>query len=148
MWSVCVVLDNPLKTASVSVAIRVLDVNDNPPSITHYYEAFLCDRARAGQVWTFLHVNTHTHTSALNFCNRGVCVSQLVQSIRAVDVDEPIGGQRFRYTLTPEAQNNPNFTLTDNHGNCLTLCQPHHLPHSLPACLLTCLFACLFHSVR
>ncbi|KAB5555171.1 hypothetical protein PHYPO_G00030430 [Pangasianodon hypophthalmus] len=82
--------NNPLKTASVSVAIRVLDINDNPPSITHHHEAFLCDDARAGQ---------------------------LVQSIRAIDADEPIGGQRFRYTLPPEAQNNPNFTLTDNHDN-------------------------------
>ncbi|KAM9462845.1 cadherin-20-like [Clarias gariepinus] len=82
--------NNPLNTASVSVAIRVLDVNDNPPSIAHYYEAFLCDKARAGQ---------------------------LVQSLRAVDADEPIGGQRFRYTLAPKALNNPNFTLTDNHDN-------------------------------
>ncbi|XP_027032742.2 cadherin-20-like [Tachysurus fulvidraco] len=82
--------NNPLKTASVYVNIRVLDVNDNPPFITHYREAILCDSTTSGQ---------------------------LVQSIRAIDADEPIGGQRFRYTLTPEAQKNPNFTLIDNHDN-------------------------------
>ncbi|KAK3528581.1 hypothetical protein QTP70_003751 [Hemibagrus guttatus] len=82
--------NNPLKTASVSLTIRVLDVNDNPPSISHYHEVFLCASARAGQ---------------------------LVQSIIAKDADEPIGGQRFRYTLSPEAQKNPNFTLIDNHDN-------------------------------
>ncbi|KAG7325370.1 hypothetical protein KOW79_011686 [Hemibagrus wyckioides] len=81
---------NPLKTASVFLTIRVLDVNDNPPSISHYHEVFLCASARAGQ---------------------------LVQSIRAKDADEPIGGQRFRYTLSPEAKKNPNFTLIDNHDN-------------------------------
>ncbi|KAI5102884.1 cadherin-7, partial [Silurus meridionalis] len=81
--------DNPLKTASVSVAIRVLDVNDNPP-IADHPEAFLCNSARAGQ---------------------------LVQSIRAVDADEPIGGQHFRYSLAPEVRTNPNFTLIDNHDN-------------------------------
>ncbi|KAF4084592.1 hypothetical protein AMELA_G00107880 [Ameiurus melas] len=82
--------NNPLKSASVSVAIRVLDVNDNPPSLTHHYEAFLCDNARAGQ---------------------------LVQSLKAVDADEPIGGPNFRFTLSPETQKNPNFTLIDNHDN-------------------------------
>ncbi|XP_017338160.1 cadherin-20 [Ictalurus punctatus] len=87
---VAVETNNPLKSASVSVAIRVLDVNDNPPSLTHHYEAFLCDNARAGQ---------------------------LVQSLKAVDADEPIGGHRFRYTLPPETQKNPNFTLIDNHDN-------------------------------
>ncbi|TUD02858.1 Cadherin-20 [Bagarius yarrelli] len=71
------------------VAIET-NVNDNPPSIAHHHEAFLCDNAGAGQ---------------------------LVQSIRAVDADEPIGGQHFSYTLIPEAQKNPNFTLIDNHDN-------------------------------
>lgn len=71
----------------------------------------------------------------MNSRNRGLCVSQLVQSLRATDADEPIGGQRFRYTLTPEAQNNPNFTLTDNHGKCLTPCQSPSLLFGYSPCV-------------
>ncbi|KAI4806872.1 hypothetical protein KUCAC02_017665, partial [Chaenocephalus aceratus] len=83
-------MNNPTKISSVSVAVRVLDVNDNPPTLTHYLEAYVCENAKAGQ---------------------------LVQTVTAVDLDEPLGGQRFYYSLAPEAANNPNFTLRDNQDN-------------------------------
>uniref|UniRef100_A0A669DYR7 Cadherin-20 n=1 Tax=Oreochromis niloticus TaxID=8128 RepID=A0A669DYR7_ORENI len=82
--------DNPTQIASVSVAVRVLDVNDNPPSLMHYLEAYVCENAKAGQ---------------------------LIQTVTAVDPDEPLGGQHFYYSLAPEAVNNPNFTLKDNQDN-------------------------------
>ncbi|XP_072522768.1 cadherin-20-like [Salminus brasiliensis] len=83
-------MNNPSKIGSVSVAIRVLDVNDNPPSLMQYYEAFVCENAKAGQ---------------------------LIQTVTAVDPDEPTGGQHFHYSLASEAANNPNFTLRDNQDN-------------------------------
>ncbi|XP_026883240.2 cadherin-20 [Electrophorus electricus] len=83
-------MNNPLMIGSVSVAIKVLDVNDNPPSLTQYYEAFVCENAQAGQ---------------------------LIQTVTAIDPDEPTGGQHFYYSLAPEAANNPNFTLRDNQDN-------------------------------
>uniref|UniRef100_H2V8I9 Cadherin-20 n=1 Tax=Takifugu rubripes TaxID=31033 RepID=H2V8I9_TAKRU len=83
-------MNNPSQIASVSVAIKITDVNDNPPSLTHYLEAYVCENAKAGQ---------------------------LIQMVTAVDVDEPQGGQHFYYSLAPEAANNPNFTLRDNQDN-------------------------------
>ncbi|XP_056154995.1 cadherin-20-like [Lampris incognitus] len=83
-------MNNPMQIASVSVAVRVLDVNDNAPSLSPYFEAFLCENARAGQ---------------------------LIETIKAEDSDEPLSGQRFHYSLAPEAANNPNFTLKDNQDN-------------------------------
>lgn len=49
---VCVCTDNPSQIASVPVAIKITDVNDNPPSLTHYLEAYVCENAKAGQVRT------------------------------------------------------------------------------------------------
>ncbi|KAM4606306.1 cadherin-20-like [Polymixia lowei] len=83
-------MNNPTQIASVSVAVKVLDVNDNPPSLTQYFETHVCENAKAGQ---------------------------LIQTVTAVDPDEPLGGQHFYYSLAPEAANNPNFTLRDNQDN-------------------------------
>lgn len=44
---------------------------------------------------------------------------QLIQTVSAVDQDDPRNGQHFYYSLAPEAANNPNFTLRDNQGNPL-----------------------------
>ncbi|TMS09254.1 Cadherin-20 [Larimichthys crocea] len=41
----------------------------------------------------------------------------LIQTVTAMDPDEPLGGQHFYYSLAPEAANNPNFTLRDNQDN-------------------------------
>ncbi|XP_076014293.1 cadherin-20-like [Genypterus blacodes] len=83
-------MNNPDQIASVSVAVKIQDVNDNPPLLTQYLEAYVCENAKAGQ---------------------------LIQTVTAVDPDEPPGGQHFHYSLAPEAANNPNFTLRDNQDN-------------------------------
>ena len=44
---------------------------------------------------------------------------QLIQTVSAVDQDNPRNGQHFYYSLAPEAANNPNFTVRDNQGNPL-----------------------------
>ncbi|ETE65701.1 Cadherin-20, partial [Ophiophagus hannah] len=43
--------------------------------------------------------------------------SQLIQTVSAVDQDDPQEGQHFYYSLAPETANNPNFTLRDNQDN-------------------------------
>uniref|UniRef100_A0A452H7M5 Cadherin-20 n=1 Tax=Gopherus agassizii TaxID=38772 RepID=A0A452H7M5_9SAUR len=80
-------LNNPSQVGSVSVTVKVLDVNDNAPQFSRFYEAFVCENANAGQ---------------------------LIQTVSAVDQDDPQEGQHFYYSLAPEAANNPNFTLRDN----------------------------------
>ncbi|CAN9506071.1 unnamed protein product [Ophioblennius macclurei] len=87
-------MNNPSQISSVSVAVRLLDVNDNPPRLTDYLEAYMCEHAKAGQ---------------------------LIQTVTAVDPDEPLGGQHFSYSLAPEAANNPNFTLRDNQDNTASI---------------------------
>ncbi|XP_031235433.1 cadherin-20 isoform X3 [Mastomys coucha] len=80
-------MNNPSQVGSVAVTIKVLDVNDNAPEFPRFYEAFICENAKAGQ---------------------------LIQTVSAVDQDDPHNGQHFYYTLAPEAANNPNFTVRDN----------------------------------
>ncbi|KAB0401029.1 hypothetical protein E2I00_006350 [Balaenoptera physalus] len=83
-------MNNPSQVGSVPVTIKVLDVNDNAPKFPRFYEAFVCENAKAGQ---------------------------LIQTVSAVDQDDPRDGQHFYYSLAPEAANNPNFTVRDNHDN-------------------------------
>ncbi|XP_041103170.1 cadherin-20-like [Polyodon spathula] len=82
--------NNPTQIGSVSVTVKVTDVNDNAPELANYYEAFVCENTKAGQ---------------------------LIQTVTAMDLDDPLGGQHFYYSLAPEAANNPNFTLRDNQDN-------------------------------
>ncbi|XP_021527705.2 cadherin-20 isoform X2 [Aotus nancymaae] len=83
-------MNNPSQVGSVPVTIKVLDVNDNAPEFPRFYEAFVCENAKAGQ---------------------------LIQTVSAVDQDDPLNGQHFYYSLAPEAANNPNFTIRDNQDN-------------------------------
>lgn len=41
---------------------------------------------------------------------------QVIQTISAVDKDEPVSGHRFYFSLDPSVAGNPNFTLRDNKG--------------------------------
>ncbi|XP_058033762.1 cadherin-10 isoform X2 [Ahaetulla prasina] len=77
-------INNPKETTRVSVYVRILDVNDNAPQFAVFYDTFVCENARAGQ---------------------------LIQTISAVDKDDPLGGQKFFFSL---AAVNPNFTVQDN----------------------------------
>ncbi|XP_012680244.2 cadherin-8 isoform X2 [Clupea harengus] len=80
------------------VAIRVLDINDNAPEFATEYEAFLCENGRPGQV---------------------------IQTVSAVDKDDPIQGHYFEYRLAPEMLNNPNFTIKNNGDNSISVLAKH-----------------------
>uniref|UniRef100_A0A8C8LWP6 Cadherin-22 n=1 Tax=Oncorhynchus tshawytscha TaxID=74940 RepID=A0A8C8LWP6_ONCTS len=82
--------DNVSLISHSSVSIRILDVNDNPPELARPYEASICEDVKPGQ---------------------------LIHTISVVDRDEPQSGQRFSFTLSPEATNNRHFTLWDVKDN-------------------------------
>ncbi|XP_030045848.1 cadherin-20 isoform X3 [Microcaecilia unicolor] len=83
-------MNNPIQIESVAITVKILDVNDNAPKFDKFYEAHVCENAKAGQ---------------------------LIETLSAVDQDDPPEGQHFYYSLAPEAANNPNFTLRDNQDN-------------------------------
>ncbi|XP_070711533.1 cadherin-8 [Pempheris klunzingeri] len=80
------------------VAIRVMDINDNAPEFATEYEAFLCENGKPGQV---------------------------IQTVSAVDKDDPIQGHYFDYRLVPEMLNNPNFTIKNNQDNSISVVAKH-----------------------
>ncbi|XP_007956376.1 cadherin-10-like [Orycteropus afer afer] len=77
-------INNPKEMTRVAVFVRILDVNDNAPQFAVFYDTFVCENARPGQ---------------------------LIQTISAIDKDDPLGGQKFFFSL---AAVNPNFTVQDN----------------------------------
>uniref|UniRef100_A0A671PVU5 Cadherin-8-like n=1 Tax=Sinocyclocheilus anshuiensis TaxID=1608454 RepID=A0A671PVU5_9TELE len=79
-----------------TVAIKVLDINDNAPEFATEYEAFLCENGKPGQV---------------------------IQTISAVDKDNPSQGHTFHYRL--EMLNNPNFTIKNNLDNSISVLAKH-----------------------
>ncbi|RVE58553.1 hypothetical protein OJAV_G00195430 [Oryzias javanicus] len=82
------VMDNPRQTTRVPVFIKVLDVNDNAPEFATSYDTFVCENVKAGQ---------------------------LIQTISAVDTDEPLVGQhKFVFSISAS---NPNFTIIDREDN-------------------------------
>ncbi|XP_059200723.1 cadherin-7-like isoform X3 [Centropristis striata] len=90
------------------VLVSVTDVNDNAPSFAVEYKTFVCDNAEPGQV---------------------------VETVSAVDRDEPENGHHFLFSLTAEAAGN--FTLRDNKDNTasvltLSLLRRDQLVHFLP----------------
>ncbi|XP_076014506.1 cadherin-6-like [Genypterus blacodes] len=82
--------NNPRQISRVPVYIRVLDVNDNPPTFAANYETFVCENAKA---------------------------NQRIQTVSATDPDEPIGGHRFYFSLAQEASGKANFSVRDNKDN-------------------------------
>ncbi|KAK3513912.1 hypothetical protein QTP70_032843 [Hemibagrus guttatus] len=80
-------INNPRQRSRVPVLIKVLDVNDNAPEFAMIYETLVCENVRAGQ---------------------------LIQTISAIDTDEPLVGHKFVFSLS---SSNPNFTIFDNEDN-------------------------------
>ncbi|XP_015306731.2 cadherin-6 isoform X2 [Macaca fascicularis] len=80
-------INNPKQSSRVPLYIKVLDVNDNAPEFAEFYETFVCEKAKA---------------------------DQLIQTLRAVDKDDPYSGHQFSFSLAPEAASGSNFTIQDN----------------------------------
>lgn len=59
---------------------------------------------------------------------------QVIQKISAVDRDEPSNGHQFYFSLTTDATNNHNFSLTDNKGKRLSLWQWRQQVQTLSEC--------------
>ncbi|NWI44105.1 CADH9 protein, partial [Picathartes gymnocephalus] len=82
--------DNPKQSSQIPVFIRILDINDHAPEFASYYETFVCENAKAGQ---------------------------LIQTVSAIDKDQPPRGHKFFFELVPEFAVHPNFSVVDNKGN-------------------------------
>ncbi|XP_065486219.1 cadherin-9 isoform X1 [Caloenas nicobarica] len=83
-------INNPRQSTQIPVFIRILDINDHAPEFAKYYETFVCENAKAGQ---------------------------LIQTVSAVDKDEPPQGHKFFFELVPEFAVHPNFSIVDNKDN-------------------------------
>ncbi|KAK5859418.1 hypothetical protein PBY51_020973 [Eleginops maclovinus] len=82
--------NNPRQNSHVPVYIRLLDINDNAPTFATIYETFVCERTKAGQ---------------------------RIQTVSAIDADEPSTGHKFFFSLAPEGTHRSNFTVRDNGDN-------------------------------
>ncbi|XP_074753962.1 cadherin-9 isoform X5 [Athene noctua] len=83
-------INNPKQSSQIPVFIRILDINDHAPEFDKYYETFVCENAKAGQ---------------------------LIQTVSAVDKDDPPRGHKFFFELVPEFAVHPNFSIVDNKDN-------------------------------
>ncbi|XP_040002742.1 cadherin-7-like isoform X2 [Xiphias gladius] len=88
------------------VLVSVTDVNDNPPRFAIEYQMFVCENTKPGQI---------------------------IETLSAVDRDEPEHGHHFLFSLTTEAPGNINFTLRDNKDQVLPRKSASYLqsPHRL-----------------
>ncbi|XP_053324312.1 cadherin-18 [Spea bombifrons] len=85
--------DNPTLASYVSVLIKVLDVNDNPPHVV-IEDIVVCENSRAGQV---------------------------IHTISTTDKDDTANGPRFYFSLQEGHAINQNFTLRNNEDNTASI---------------------------
>ncbi|KAF4794160.1 Cadherin-6 [Turdus rufiventris] len=83
-------INNPKQSSQIPVFVRILDINDHAPEFANYYETFVCENAKAGQ---------------------------LIQTVSAIDKDQPPRGHKFFFELVPEFAVHPNFSVVDNKDN-------------------------------
>ncbi|NXP16390.1 CADH9 protein, partial [Scytalopus superciliaris] len=83
-------INNPKQSSQIPVFVRILDINDHAPEFANYYETFVCENAKAGQ---------------------------LIQTVSAIDKDQPPRGHKFFFELVPESAVHPNFSIVDNKDN-------------------------------
>ena len=56
---------------------------------------------------------------------------QVIQTVSAMDKDDPKNGHYFLYSLLPEMVNNPNFTIKKNEGKYKFYLSNHILIHNI-----------------
>ncbi|XP_029282680.1 cadherin-7-like [Cottoperca gobio] len=76
------------------VLVSLTDVNDNAPSFAIEYKTFVCENSDPGQI---------------------------IETLSAVDRDEPEDGHYFLFSLTTETAGKLNFTLRDNKDNTASI---------------------------
>ncbi|XP_066478890.1 cadherin-19 [Tiliqua scincoides] len=81
---------NPKQISEANVYIQVLDVNEYAPEFSKYYETYVCENARSGQ---------------------------LIQTISARDRDDSMEDHQFFFQLVEEATSNSSFAIQDNGDN-------------------------------
>ncbi|XP_054840735.1 cadherin-19 [Eublepharis macularius] len=82
---------NPKQISNVNVSIQVVDVNEYWPELSEYYEIYVCENAKFGQ---------------------------LIQTISAVDKDNPMENHHhFSFFSLAEATNSSSFAVKDNQNN-------------------------------
>uniref|UniRef100_A0A3Q1HJU1 Cadherin-12 n=1 Tax=Anabas testudineus TaxID=64144 RepID=A0A3Q1HJU1_ANATE len=86
--------NNPRQSSHIPVYIHLLDINDNAPTFAAVYETFVCERTKAGQ---------------------------LIQTVSAVDADDPMLGHKFFFSLAPDGTHRSNFTVRDNGDNTASI---------------------------
>ncbi|CAH2284677.1 cadherin-19 isoform X1 [Pelobates cultripes] len=82
------------QVSKIPVYIHVIDVNDHPPEFSRKYDIYVCEGSKPGQP---------------------------IQTVSAVDKDDPAFGHYFSYFSFPEATNDANFTVRDNRDNTATI---------------------------
>ncbi|KAF3858820.1 hypothetical protein F7725_012021 [Dissostichus mawsoni] len=132
VYSPCVCpSDNPRQSSHVPVYIRLLDINDNAPTFATIYETFVCERTKAGQVLMLYHfyssdcmyngiqqLSTKPKQGPFNHHH---FFQTRIQTVSAVDADEPSTGHKFFFSLAPEGTHRSNFTVRDNGGTSALL---------------------------
>ncbi|XP_035988939.1 cadherin-7 isoform X2 [Fundulus heteroclitus] len=81
---------DPSQVGTAVVLISVTDVNDNAPRFASEYWTSVCENVKPGQI---------------------------IQTLSAVDPDDPENGHHFLFFLTRESAVNQSFTLRDNRDN-------------------------------
>ncbi|KAJ3611267.1 hypothetical protein NHX12_021283 [Muraenolepis orangiensis] len=95
-----------------SGALRTVRPLDREDTAWHNFTVLAMEMNNPAQTSSVSVATTSTPTVCEN-----AKAGQLIQTVTASDPDEPPGGQRFYFSLAPEAANNPNFTLRDNQDN-------------------------------
>uniref|UniRef100_A0A672FSK8 Cadherin 7 n=1 Tax=Salarias fasciatus TaxID=181472 RepID=A0A672FSK8_SALFA len=81
---------DPSQVGKAVVVVSVTDINDNAPKFAIEYQPFVCEEVQPGQI---------------------------IETLSAVDLDEPEKGHRFLFSLTTEGIRNQSFFLRDNNDN-------------------------------
>ncbi|KAK1345282.1 hypothetical protein QTO34_013993 [Cnephaeus nilssonii] len=75
---------------NITIIATEININDHAPEFAMYYETFVCENAKPGQ---------------------------LIQTVSVMDKDDPPRGHKFFFEPVPEFPLNPNFTIVDNKDN-------------------------------
>uniref|UniRef100_A0AAQ6IQ36 Cadherin domain-containing protein n=1 Tax=Anabas testudineus TaxID=64144 RepID=A0AAQ6IQ36_ANATE len=103
---------HPTQIGKGIALITVQDINDNAPVFAIDYETLLCENAISDK---------DQQGNYLKCLCLYSCCPQVIQTISAVDKDEPLSGHRFYFALAAPAAGNLNFTLRDNKDNTASI---------------------------